>query len=104
MSRQEYGDKLRQAMICDCDRYGHPHSPAGGIERFRIRIERKCVNGLSTDRFGHVCRSKVAVVRESLAVHPNRQFAAKQVCGDAAFAHDQDTVGGCALFVRGRKP
>jgi hypothetical protein len=64
MTKQEYVDRLRKAMTCDCDRYGHVHSPAGGVEPFRVRIESKCVNGLSTDRFGHVRRNKVAIVKD----------------------------------------
>ena len=61
MTRQKYVDRLQKAMICDCDRYGHPHSP----EPFRIRIKRKCVSGVYTDRFGHACCSKVAIAGES---------------------------------------
>jgi hypothetical protein len=61
MTGQEQVDKPNKAMICDCDKYGHAHSAAGEIEPFRIRIEVRCVNGLSADRFGHACLGKIAM-------------------------------------------
>ena len=65
MTRQEQVDKLDKAMICDCDKYGHAHTAAGDIAPFSIRIELQCLNGPSADRFGHVCRSKIVMARES---------------------------------------
>jgi hypothetical protein len=61
MTGQAQVDKPKKAMICDCDKYGHAHSSAGEIEPSRIRVGVQCVNGLSADRFGHACLSKIAM-------------------------------------------
>jgi hypothetical protein len=62
MTRQQL-DKPDEAIICDCDKYGHAHSPPGEIEPFGIMIELQCVKEPSADRFGHVCRREVEVAQ-----------------------------------------